>query len=58
MGFSDLKWVYGPTHRARDVPNEAVDAYKRIIQQLYLDQNKTRAEVLGHLQDSHGFSLS
>ncbi|KAF5534101.1 amino-acid permease [Fusarium phyllophilum] len=58
MGFSDLKWVYGPTHRARDVPNDAVDAYKRIIQQLYLDQNKTREEVLGHLQDSHGFWLS
>ncbi|KAF5583478.1 hypothetical protein FPANT_8163 [Fusarium pseudoanthophilum] len=58
MSSSNLKWVYGPTHRAQDVSNEAVDEYKSIIQQLYLDQNMTRDEVLSNLQDSHGFSLS
>ncbi|KAF5576374.1 hypothetical protein FPCIR_12633, partial [Fusarium pseudocircinatum] len=58
MGSSNLKWVYGSTHRAQDVSNEAVDEYKNIIQQLYLDQNMTREEVLSHLKDTHGFSLS
>ncbi|KAF5983436.1 hypothetical protein FBULB1_3747 [Fusarium bulbicola] len=58
MGSSNLKWVYGSTHRAQGMSNEAVDEYKAIIQQLYLDQNKTREEVLNHLKDVHGFSLS
>ncbi|KAF4334821.1 heterokaryon incompatibility [Fusarium beomiforme] len=55
---SRLTWVYGRTHRAQDVSNEAVDEYKDIIQQLYLDQNMTRDEVLNHLKESYGFSLS
>ncbi|PNP76688.1 hypothetical protein FNYG_10107 [Fusarium nygamai] len=58
MDSSNLRWVYGPTYRAQDVSNEAVDKFKSIIQQIYLDQNRTRDEVLSHLQDSHGFSLS
>ncbi|EWG54141.1 hypothetical protein FVEG_17253 [Fusarium verticillioides 7600] len=58
MSSSNLKWVYGPTHRAQDVSNEAVDEYKSIVRQLYLDQNRTREEVLSHLRDAHGFSLS
>ncbi|KAF5637769.1 hypothetical protein F52700_4471 [Fusarium sp. NRRL 52700] len=58
MASSNLKWVYGLTHRAQDVSNEAVDEYKSVIRQLYLDQNMTRDEVLSHLQDVHGFSLS
>ncbi|SCV31962.1 uncharacterized protein FFFS_03063 [Fusarium fujikuroi] len=58
MDSSKLKWVYGSTHRAQDVSNEAVDKYKNIVEQLYLDQNRTREEVLSHLQDFHGFSLS
>ncbi|KAF5230746.1 hypothetical protein FANTH_13738 [Fusarium anthophilum] len=45
-------------HRAHDMSNEAVDEYKSIIQQLYIDQNMTREEVLSHLLDFHRFSLS
>ncbi|SCO43009.1 uncharacterized protein FFMR_07169 [Fusarium fujikuroi] len=58
MGSSNLKWVNGSTHRAQDVSNDAVDKYKTIVQQLYLDKNMTREEVLNHLKEGHGFSLS
>ncbi|KAF4497068.1 amino-acid permease [Fusarium agapanthi] len=58
MDSSNLKWVYGPTHRAQDVSNEAIDEYKSIVQQLYLDKNMTREEVLSQLQDVHGLLLS
>ncbi|KAF4444199.1 amino-acid permease [Fusarium acutatum] len=58
MDSSNLKWVYGPTHRAQDVSNKAVDEYKSTIQQLYLNQNMTREEILSHLKDVHGFELS
>ncbi|KAF4979868.1 hypothetical protein FDECE_17988 [Fusarium decemcellulare] len=58
MAASKLTWVYGPTHRAKDVSNETLDEYQGIIRQLYLDQNMTRDEVLGHLKHVHGFTLS
>lgn len=58
MDSSNLKWVHGLTHRAQGVSNEAVDEYKTIVQQLYLDEKQTREEVLSYLQDSYGFSLS
>ncbi|KAH7232817.1 hypothetical protein BKA59DRAFT_534536 [Fusarium tricinctum] len=58
MASSKLTWVYGRTHRAKDVSNEAIDKYKSIIRQLYLSQNMTRDEVLSHLQEAHGFIIS
>ncbi|KAF4454395.1 hypothetical protein FALBO_15836 [Fusarium albosuccineum] len=58
MAASKLTWVYGPTHRAKDVSNETLDEYQGIIRQLYLNQNMTRDEVLGHLKHVHGFTLS
>jgi hypothetical protein len=58
MASSKLTWVYGRTHRAKDLSNEAIDKYKSIIRQLYLGQNMTRDEVLSHLQEVHGFVIS
>ncbi|KAG5804768.1 hypothetical protein H9Q74_010279 [Fusarium xylarioides] len=46
------KWL--PSQRIQ----QTLDADTSIISLVYLDQNRTREEVLSHLQDAHGFSLS
>ncbi|KAF4443400.1 HET-domain-containing protein [Fusarium austroafricanum] len=58
MSSSKLTWVYRRKDRAKDVSKDAIDEYKNIIRHLYLDQNMTRVEVLSHLKDNHGFTLS
>ncbi|KAI7761704.1 hypothetical protein LZL87_013729 [Fusarium oxysporum] len=58
MASSRLTWVYKRQHRAKDVPKDVIDEYESIIRHLYLDQNMTRLEVISHLKDSHGFTLT
>ncbi|KAF5684621.1 hypothetical protein FDENT_6626 [Fusarium denticulatum] len=55
--FGIAAFSFAPNQSEQKIPIR--HPWKRsIIQQLYLDQNMTREEVLSHLQGVHGFSLS